>query len=140
VFVVLGDGELDEGSVWEAALVAGAYKLDNLVAIVDRNQFQANLATEELIPLEPLAPKFEAFGFAVVGADGHDFRSLGDAFAPLPRAPGKPTAIIARTTKGRGISFMEGIVRWHHGVPTDDEYTRAVGEIDARIAALSGRA
>src|SRR5262249_32236074 len=101
VFVVLGDGELDEGSVWEAFLVASALKLDNLVAIVDRNEFQANVRTEELIPLEPLAAKLEAFGAATTTVDGHDFGALDQAFARLPRAAGRPTAVLARTVRGR---------------------------------------
>jgi transketolase len=107
VFVVLGDGELDEGSVWEAALVASAYKLDNLVVVIDRNEFQANIETERLIPLEPLADKLRAFGFAVCDADGHSFRSLKQAFASLPTAPGKPAAIIAHTVRGRGLPSIE---------------------------------
>jgi transketolase len=108
VFVVVGDGELDEGSVWESALVAGARGLDNLVMIVDRNGFQANKATEELLPLEPLGDKLRAFGFAVVEADGHSFPSMSDAFAGIPRQPGRPTAIVARTRRNRGLPSLEG--------------------------------
>src|SRR5882724_7840001 len=93
VYVILGDGELDEGSVWEAALVAGAHKLDNLIAIVDRNGYQANVATEELIPLEPFAPKWEAFGWRALRVNGHDFDQLDRAFAELPLQRGKPTVI-----------------------------------------------
>ncbi|HUK62610.1 MAG TPA: 1-deoxy-D-xylulose-5-phosphate synthase N-terminal domain-containing protein [Dongiaceae bacterium] len=113
VFVVVGDGELDEGSVWEAALVASAHKLDNLVVVVDRNGFQANVATEDLVPLEPLDAKFRAFGFEVTEADGHSFPALERAFAELPRAPGRPTAIIARTVRGKGLPSIEGRAdRW----------------------------
>ncbi len=108
VFVVLGDGELDEGSVWEAALVAAAKKLDNLVAIVDRNKFQANMATEELTPLEPLAPKFEAFGWRTARIDGHDFEQLGKAFATLPLESGKPGVVIADTVRNKGLPSLEG--------------------------------
>jgi len=108
VFVVVGDGELNEGSVWESALVAGAQRLDNLVMIVDRNGFQANKATEELLPLEPLGDKLRAFGFAVVEADGHSFPSMSDAFAGIPRQPGRPTAIVARTRRNRGLPSLEG--------------------------------
>ncbi len=107
VFVILGDGELDEGSVWEALLVASARRLDNLVCVVDRNQFQANIRTEELIPLEPLAPKFEAFGARVIRVDGHSFPALDDAFAHLPFASGKPSVIIADTVRGKGLPSIE---------------------------------
>jgi transketolase len=108
VFVVLGDGELDEGSVWEAALVAGAKHLDNLVAIVDRNGYQANLATEDLIPLEPIAPKWEAFGWRVRRVNGHDFVQLDGAFAELPIARGQPSVIIADTVRNKGLPSLEG--------------------------------
>jgi transketolase len=113
VFVILGDGELDEGSVWEACLVAAAHKLDNLVAIVDRNHFQANLATEELIPLEPLAPKFEAFGWRATRVNGHDFAQLGRAFATLPFETGRPSIVIADTVRNQGLPSLEGRAeRW----------------------------
>jgi transketolase len=113
VFVVLGDGELDEGSIWEGLLVASALELDNLVAIVDRNGFQANVRTEELVPLEPLADKFRAFGFDVERADGHDFRSLDAALAgalvPRPR----PLVVIADTVRGKGLPSIENRAdRW----------------------------
>ncbi len=108
VFVVVGDGELNEGSVWEAALVASAKRLDNLVLIVDRNGFQANVATESLIPLEPLADKLSSFGFAVREIDGHHLPSLEEAFAVLPRRPGSPTAIVARTVRNKGLPSIEG--------------------------------
>jgi transketolase len=108
VFVLLGDGELDEGSVWEACLVAAAHRLDNLVAVVDRNGFQANGRTEELIPLEPLAAKFEAFGWSSTGVDGHDFEALDVAFGALPARAHRPTAVIARTQRGRGVPRLEG--------------------------------
>lgn len=108
VFVLLGDGELDEGSVWEAALVAGAHGLDNLVAVVDRNKFQANLATEELIPLEPIAPKWEAFGWSTTRVNGHDYAQLDRAFAELPLRGGKPTVVIADTVRNKGLPSLEG--------------------------------
>jgi transketolase len=107
VFVVVGDGELNEGSVWESALVAGARGLDNLVMIVDRNGFQANMATEELLPLEPLGEKLRAFGFSVVEADGHDFFALSDAFAQIPRRAGRPSAVVARTRRNKGLPSLE---------------------------------
>jgi len=107
VYVVLGDGECDEGSIWEGLLVAHAHGLDNLVAIVDRNEFQANIRTEELIPLEPLDQKFAAFGWSVRICDGHDFASLETAFNGLPVQAGKPNMIIARTVRGKGLPSIE---------------------------------
>jgi transketolase len=107
VFVLLGDGELNEGSVWEACLVAAAHRLDNLVAIVDRNGFQANARTEALIPLEPLAGKFGAFGWTCRVANGHDFASLDAAFDGLPHLPERPTAVIVKTRRGKGVPSLE---------------------------------
>lgn len=107
VYVVLGDGECDEGSVWEGFLVANAYGLDNLVAVIDRNEFQANIRTEELIPLEPLDQKIAAFGWQVRVTDGHDFLALETAFAGLPAKTGSPTCIIARTVRGKGLPSIE---------------------------------
>ena len=107
VFVVAGDGELDEGSMWEAALVAAAKRLDNLVVIVDRNEFQANFRTEDLIPLEPLEKKFEAFGWSVRRIDGHGFYCMEQAFSLLPITQDKPTAIIADTIRGKGLPSIE---------------------------------
>jgi transketolase len=113
VFVILGDGELNEGSIWEACLVAAALKLDNLIAVVDRNGFQANMKTEQLIPLEPLVDKLRAFGWAGREAEGHDFDDLDDAFAQLPAVAGRPTFIVARTVRGKGVPSLEGRVdRW----------------------------
>jgi transketolase len=111
--VIAGDGELNEGSMWEGALVASAKKLDNLVLVVDRNGFQADAATEELLPLEPLAEKLGAFGFAVVEVDGHDYADLALAFAELPRRTGRPTAVVARTKRNKGLPSLEGRAdRW----------------------------
>jgi transketolase len=113
VVVVTGDGELNEGTCWEAILVAQAYGLDNLVFVVDRNQFQANIRTEELIPLEPLADKFKAFGCAVQRINGHDFDALETAFSELPFEKGKPSVIIADTVRGKGLpSIQERADRW----------------------------
>lgn len=106
-FVLLGDGELNEGSVWEGALTAAAYKLDNLIAIVDRNEFQANVRTENLIPLEPIEQKFQAFGWATARIDGHDFGQMEQAFATIPFVEGKPTVIIADTVRGKGLPSIE---------------------------------
>lgn len=107
VFVVVGDGELNEGSIWEGCLVAQAHKLDNLVLIVDRNEFQANVATEDLIPLEPIDAKFRAFGWSAMTVDGHSFSALDRAYDKLPVEPGHPTAIIARTVRGKGLPSIE---------------------------------
>lgn len=113
VYVILGDGELNEGSVWEAMLVAASKKLDNLIAIVDRNNFQANVPTEELTPLEPLAPKFEAFGWQTKRINGHDFSQMEEAFSTLPITDGKPSIIIADTIRGKGLPSIEARAdRW----------------------------
>jgi transketolase len=135
VFVILGDGELDEGSVWEAALVAAGHKLDNLVAIVDRNKFQANMATEELIPLEPLAPKLEAFGWSTMRIDGHDFDQLDRAFAEIPKKSGRPTAIIADTVRNKGLPSLEGKSdRWFVRL-TPPEVEQLLAELHGAAAA-----
>jgi transketolase len=134
VFVVLGDGECDEGSVWEAALVAAAHKLDNLVAIIDRNGFQANVATEELIPLEPIAPKWEAFGWRALRVNGHDYDQLDRAFAELPLAPGKPTVIIADTVRNKGLPSLEGKPdRWFVKL-TPPEVEQLIAELHGEAA------
>jgi len=113
IVVILGDGELNEGSIWEGALVASAKKLDNLIAVVDRNKFQANLATEDLIPIEPLDKKFEAFGWNVFKCDGHDFNALENIFNTLPQGDGKPVVIIADTIRGKGLPSIESRAdRW----------------------------
>jgi transketolase len=113
IVVITGDGELDEGSVWEALLVAQAYQLDNLLFVVDRNHFQANIRTEELIPLEPLAPKFEAFGCVVKRVNGHDFAALDEALQQVPFTDGRPSVLIADTVRGRGLpSIQERADRW----------------------------
>jgi transketolase len=129
VFTLLGDGELAEGSNWEAAMAASHYKLDNLIVIIDRNRLQITGRTEAVNALEPLAEKFSAFGMAVAECDGNDIQALVDTFARVPFALGKPSLIIANTTKGKGISFMEDAVQWHHRVPTDTEYADALAEL-----------
>lgn len=132
VFVVLGDGELDEGSVWEAALVAAAHRLDNLVAVVDRNGRQANHRTEDLVPLEPLADKLEAFGWSCRTIDGHSFAEMDDAFRALPERPGRPTAVVARTVRGKGVPSLEDRAdRWFAS------FTPA--EVEALVDELHGR-
>jgi transketolase len=130
-FVLCGDGELQEGSMWEAAMAAGHFGLDRLICIVDRNRLQQGDRTELTIGLDPLADRFEAFGWAVRETDGHDPAALLDVFAALPFAAGKPSCVIANTTKGRGVSFIEDRKEWHHRIPTDEEYRRAVAELQA---------
>ena len=139
VFTLLGDGELAEGSNWEAAMAAAHYKLDNLTAIIDCNTLQITGRTRDVMSNEPLAEKFAAFGWAVRTVDGHDFAALTAALEK-PLEIGKPSVVIARTTKGRGISFMEDVGKWHHGVPSDEEMVRANSELDAAIAKLNGGA
>jgi transketolase len=133
VFVLTGDGELQEGSNWEAAMTAQHYKLDNLVVIVDRNRIQQGDFTESIIRMDPLAPKWAAFGFAVEELDGHDPATLLKRFAQLPIEPGKPTCIIANTTKGKGVSFAENRPAWHHGVPTKDQLAIAAAELGVEV-------
>ena len=126
-FVVLGDGELQEGSNWEAAMCAGHRGLDTLTAIVDRNRLQQGARTEETNRLEPLADKWRAFGWDAVECDGHDHRALFDIFT-APRA-GKPLCVIARTIKGKGVSFIEDRVEWHHKVPSPEQVELALKEL-----------
>jgi transketolase len=130
VFTLLGDGELAEGSNWEAALAATHYKLDNLVAILDHNTLQITGRTREVMCNEPLEEKWRAFGWAVRCVDGHNYAQLTRALTEAPEA-GKPTFIIANTIKGKGVSFMENVARWHHGVPSPQELENALVELDA---------
>lgn len=135
VFVIVGDGELNEGSMWEAMLVAAAHRLDNLTVIVDRNGFQANMATEELVPLEPLGEKLGAFGLSVIDVDGHDFDALAGAFASLPRRTGRPTAIIARTVRNKGLPSIEGRSdRWFVDL-SSPEVEMLLAELDGAVPA-----
>jgi transketolase len=128
-FVMTGDGELQEGSNWEAAMTAAQYELDNLVLIVDRNRIQQGDFTERTIKMDPLPEKFAAFGWAVEEVDGHDYRALLNLFGRVPLAPGKPTCVIANTIKGRGVSFMENKPEWHHGIPTAEQLAAARAEL-----------
>ena len=138
VFTLMGDGELTEGSLWEASMSAAHYKLDNLVVIVDRNGLQITGKTEEVMALEPLGQKFEAFGYAVKSVDGNNIPALLDMFSLLPFEPGKPSLILASTVKGKGISFMEHRADWHHHVPTDEEMLIALRELDATLETQVG--
>jgi transketolase len=126
-FVVLGDGELQEGSNWEAAMTASHYRLAALTAVVDRNRLQQGARTEETKALEPLADKWASFGFEVVAADGHDIAQLLTAFAPS--GSGRPVCVIASTIKGKGVSFMQDRAEWHHKVPDPEQVRRAVQEL-----------
>lgn len=122
VYTILGDGELAEGSVWEGAMAAGHYKLDNLCAVVDRNRLQISGSTEEVMSHEPLGDRFAAFGWNVIEINGDCIPEVDDAFAKAKEAKGKPTVIIANTTKGYGSPLMENKAGWHHHLPTQEEY------------------
>jgi transketolase len=136
VFVVVGDGELNEGSVWEAALVAAAQRLDNLVFIVDRNGFQANVRTEDLVPLEPIEAKFAAFGWATDRINGHDFEQMERSFARLPIERGKPSVIVADTVRGKGVPSIEGRAdRWFVALKKE-EATALIGELHGGAEAV----
>lgn len=136
VFTLLGDGELAEGSNWEAAMAASHYKLDNLTAIIDCNTLQITGRTHEVMNNEPLGDKFAAFGWSVIEVDGHDFAAMTEALS-APLTPGKPSAVICRTTKGKGISFMEDVGKWHHGVPDKDQFRTAMEELEAKLKEVS---
>ena len=129
VFTLLGDGELAEGSNWEAALAAAHYKLDNLTAILDHNTLQITGHTRDVMCNEPLDEKWRAFGWTVRTVDGHDYAALTKALNDPPES-GKPMFIIANTTKGKGVSFMENVAKWHHGVPSEVELKQALAELD----------
>jgi transketolase len=135
VFTLLGDGELAEGSNWEAALAAAHYKLDNLTAIIDHNTLQITGHTHEVMSNAPLDEKWRAFGWAVKIVDGHDYTALTEVLSK-PAEVGKPTCVIANTTKGKGVSFMENVAKWHHGVPSEAELKQALNELSAIEANL----
>jgi len=130
VFTLLGDGELSEGSIWEGLMSANKYKLDNLVIIIDRNRLQITGKTEDVNPIEPLKEKFLSFGLSVKEVDGNSIKDLQKIFKKIPFENNKPNLIIANTTKGSGISFIENEVVWHHKVPTETEYQDALKELD----------
>jgi transketolase len=133
VFVLTGDGELQEGSMWEAAMFAGHRELGNLTVIVDRNRLQQGARTEETNSLEPLGDKWRAFGWQVVEVDGHDHAALLAAFDAAAEPRTKPRVIIANTFKGQGVSFMRDQAGWHHGVPNAEQYAQAIAELDAEM-------
>lgn len=136
VYAVLGDGEIQEGQVWEAAMFAGHNQLDNLCVIVDNNDLQIDGSIREVCSPYPIDEKYEAFGFHVINIDGHDFDQIEAAFSEAETIKGKPTAIIAKTIKGKGVSFMENQASWHGTAPNDEQYAIARKELDAQFADL----
>lgn len=134
----MGDGEVAEGQVWEAMLTAAKFKLDNLCAVVDVNGLQIDGKTEDVMPTEPLDQKFEAFGWHVIKVDGHDYEEIENAFAEAESIKGKPTMILAKTVKGKGVSFMENDAGWHGKAPNDEQYAQARAELEATLKELEG--
>ncbi len=137
VFTLLGDGELAEGSNWEAAMMAAHYKLDNLVAILDHNTLQITGRNRDVCSPYPIDEKFKAFGWSVISIDGNSIPELRETFRKLPLEKEKPTLIIANTVKGKGVSYMEDVKKWHHGVPSDEQYLQAIEQLDQQYAQLS---
>jgi len=133
VFVLTGDGELQEGSNWEAAMTAQHYGLDNLIVIVDRNRIQQGDFTEKTIRMDPLAPKWQAFGFEVREIDGHNHAQILETIADVPFGSGRPNCIIANTIKGKGVSFAENKPAWHHGVPNKEQLAIAAKELGVEV-------
>ena len=133
VYTVIGDGESEEGQVWEASMFACHYKLDNLCVILDLNGLQIDGPITEVMNPTPHDKKFEAFGFHVITIDGHDFNAIEAAFAEAESVKGKPTVIIAKTTKGKGVSFMENTVNWHGAAPNDEQHAAAIKELNERF-------
>lgn len=135
-YVVMGDGECDEGSVWEAAMAANQFKLDNLTAFVDRNRLQISGTTEQVMAQDSAEERWASFGWNVLSIPGNDMQAIDDAIDLSKHTKGKPTVIIANTTKGCGVSFMENLAGWHHKVPTAEQTEAAIKELDERKAAL----
>ena len=133
VYTIIGDGESEEGQVWEAMMFAAHYKLDNLCVILDFNGLQIDGPVTEVMNPTPHDKKFEAFGFNVITIDGHDYREIEAAFAAAEKCKGKPTAIIAKTTKGKGVSYMENAIEWHGAAPNDELYAKAVAELGGEV-------
>ena len=136
VYTILGDGEIEEGQVWEAAMFAAHYKLDNLVAIVDNNGLQIDGPVTEVCSPEPITDKFAAFGWHVITMDAHDFDSIEAAFAEADKVKGQPVAIIQKSVKGKGVSFMENQVGWHGTAPNKEQYEQAMAELSAQLKGL----
>ena len=136
-YVLMGDGEQGEGSIYEAAMAGSHYKLDNLVAIIDRNGLQISDTTENVMALESFSERWGAFGWDVIEINGDKMEEIVAAFESIDYTNGKPHLIVSRTTKGCGVKLMENILKWHHGVPTQAEYEEAIAEIEARIESLT---
>jgi transketolase len=130
IYAILGDGELQEGLIWEAAMSAAHYKLDNLVGIVDHNGLQIDGRNDDVMTVMPIADKFRGFGWNVIEIDGHDMQQILDAFAAGRACKGKPTMIVAETVKGKGVSFMEGQAGWHGKAPNDEQTDQALQELE----------
>ena len=139
VYTILGDGELAEGQVWEASMAAAKFELDNLCAIVDVNGLQIDGKTADVMPTEPLDKKFAAFGWNVIKADGHDYSDLIAALEEAKTVKGKPSVILAKTVKGKGVSFMENNAGWHGKAPNAEQYEQAKAELEAIVAELEGK-
>ncbi|MCL2383287.1 MAG: transketolase [Oscillospiraceae bacterium] len=129
IYCLLGDGELQEGQIWEAAMTSSHYKLDNICVIVDNNDLQIDGEVSEVMNIYPIDEKFKSFGFEVINVDGHDIPEIIAAFDSAKKIKGKPTAIVAKTIKGKGVSFMEGLAAWHGVAPSEEEYTIAMEEL-----------
>ena len=142
VFVLVGDGEIQEGVVWESVLFAAHHRLDNFVMIIDRNGLQSDADTEELLSIEPIADKFKAFGWASRSVDGHDLEALTEVLSSVPFEAGKPSLLIANTVKGRGVDFMENVVTYHNTgpAPGTEEARRALEQLERRREQLAGEA
>jgi transketolase len=140
VYSVLGDGELEEGQVWEQAMFAAHYKLDNFMIFVDNNGLQIDGDISKVMNPNPIDKKFEAFGWHVIHADAHDFNSLLAAVEEAKKTKGQPTAVIMKSVKGKNVSFMENNAAWHGAAPNQEQYEQAISELDAKIAELEGRA
>ena len=134
VYTLLGDGEIQEGQVWEACMFAAHYKLDNFCAIVDNNGLQIDGNIADVMSPYPIVEKLEAFGFKVIAIDGHDFDQIEEALATAKTVKGQPTCIVMKTTKGKGVSFMEDNAGWHGKAPNDEEYEKAMAELTAQLA------
>ncbi len=135
-YAICGDGEIEEGQIWEAAMAAAKWKLDNLCAFIDVNGLQIDGKTENVMPSEPLDKKFEAFNWNVISVNGHDFSKLSSALAKAREERNRPTVILMHTIKGKGVSFMENQVGWHGKAPNDEQYAQAQSELEARVKEL----
>lgn len=135
-YVLMGDGEQGEGSIYEAAMAASKYHLDNLVAIIDRNHLQISGNTEDVMPIDSIRERWSAFGWDIITMNGDDMEDILKTFHAIDYTSQKPHLIISETTKGKGVSFMEGIAKWHHGVLNEEQCREAVAEIEARIASM----